>query len=302
MDVEVKEAPADELPRELRRVGAEFAGASSKTVTYWVAGSVDEAANFARWHERALAMMHFLLGDEHEVRLHFKPQPMRWVVVLRDAAQRTQLLETCKEARDGYSVEVASTFGGNGFPASRGLAEWVLVYRTEGNDHDADSAVGLVAKRSVPWFNDGLGEGFVHTMTWLMCGTLETSFMQLAKTSSGGEHETRSRDPEQWLQQLRDQIEAGRDWPLVQVPRERMENFRTPVRIKSWSFVLWLLARHPDRWAKLLLQIGEQRKTEEEIAAIFETVLGEPLGESDAQWREWARRGSLLGKASRLPQ
>src|SRR5262245_4705151 len=301
MDVEVKEVSASELPRELREVGVEFAGARSKTVTYWVAGSFDEAANCARWHERALAMTPFLLGDAGEVRMNFKPQPVRWVVVPREYAQQKRLLETCKAARGSYTVEIASMLGGHGFDASSGRAEWLVLYRHEGHDHDADHAVGLVAKRSVPWFNAGFGEGLVHTMTWLLCGTLESSYMQLAATAAG-KQETRSRDPEQCLQQLRDDIDAGTDWPLVQVPRERMENFRPTVRNKSWSFVTWLLARHPDRWAKLLLQLGDKPKTEQEVAAIFEQVLGEPLAESDAQWREWARRGSLLGKTSRLPQ
>jgi hypothetical protein len=66
--------------------------------------------------------------------------------------------------------------------------------------------------------------------------------------------------------------------------------------------VTWLLARHPQQWAKLLLEIGREPRSAEEIAAIFAKVLGQPIGETEAEWREWARRGSRLGTVSHLPQ
>jgi hypothetical protein len=51
-----------------------------------------------------------------------------------------------------------------------------------------------------------------------------------------------------------------------------------------------------------MLELGRDRRTPEEVAAIFAKVLGQPIGEVDAEWRTWARRGSRLGKVSLLPQ
>ena len=53
-------------------------------------------------------------------------------------------------------------------------------------ESDADSAVGLATKRGVCGNKNGaLGEGLVHTATWLLCGTTETSFASLPATSTG---------------------------------------------------------------------------------------------------------------------
>jgi hypothetical protein len=302
MDVDVEPVASESAPRELRGVGVPFTGAKSKTVTYWVAGGEpEEAANCVRWHERSLALLQHLLGDDPEVRRHFKPQPVRWVAVLRDDAQRRLLLETCPAARDGETIERAQMFGGQNFAVAGGRAEWVLRRKSDDLANDADHAVALVTKRGTPWFNSGLSEGLVHTMTWLLCGTLDTWYMLLPTTASG-EREPHVREPEPWLRQLRDEIDAGTDWPLLQLPRERMENFRMPVRIKSWSFVTWLLARHPDRWPVLLRELRADPLLPEDVAEIVGRVLEQPIGEVEAEWREWARRDSRLGRASRLPQ
>lgn len=70
-------------------------------------------------------------------------------------------------------------------------------------------------------------------MTWLLCGSVHTSYMELPTTARLGDRI--ERDPDLWLQQLQDQVEAGTDWDLAQVPRERLDNFRDPVRFKSWQ-------------------------------------------------------------------
>jgi hypothetical protein len=38
------------------------------------------------------------------------------------------------------------------------------------------------------------------------------------------------------------------------------------------------------------------------VRAIFAKVLEQPLGEVEAEWRDWARLSSRLGKVSGLPQ
>ena len=127
------------------------------------------------------------------------------------------------------------------------------------------------------------------TMTWLLVGTTRTWYGRLPATASASEREL-PYDPDVWLDRLREQIDAGTDWPLVQIPRERHERFRPQVRVKSWSFVTWLLARHPDRWADLLRGFPrEPVPLPEQIPPVFDDVLGRPLEDVEAEWREWAR-------------
>lgn len=295
-EIAVETVDSDRLPNELRRTGIAFAGARTKYVTYWVAGSPEEAAQNAIANERAAELLQFLLGDSPEVRKYLIVRPVTWVAVLRSAEQRARLLDVSPEARAGESPDRILLYGGKSFTAASGKAEWVY----QRPESDADHATGQYTKRSTPWFNAGLSEGLVHTMTWLLCGTTKSSYMELPTTV--GAKEKRSTDPMQWLQVLRDGVEAGTDWPLVQVPRERLENFRAPVRYKAWSFVSWLLARHPEQWALLMITLGHEPRLPEDVTRMFTEVLGRDLGEVEAEWREWVRRDSPIGKASGLPQ
>jgi hypothetical protein len=219
---------------------------------------------------------------------------MKWVAVLRTDEQRARLLEVSPAARGGQTLERALRFASYYFASESGAAEWM---RHKGND--GDYAVGFATKFGEPRFNQGLSEGVVHMMTWLLCGTMESSYMAIPATAAG--KEVRSTRPADWLRELRAEIDKGEDWPLVDVPREKLESFRDPVRFKSWSFMGWLLARHPDRWVRLLVDLGQPR-TQEEVTATCEKVLGRKLLEVEAEWREWARAGSRIGKASGLPQ
>jgi hypothetical protein len=109
-----------------------------------------------------------------------------------------------------------------------------------------------------------------------------------------------ARDPGVWLERLYSEIAAGKDWPLVQVPRERYDNFHESARIKTWSFMLWLVARYPERWPRLLEDVSKPNQLPEDVAAAFREVLERDVGEIEAQWRKWARSNSRIGKASGL--
>ena len=181
---------------------------------------------------------------------------------------------------------------------SRGnRAEWVW----HPPEVDADNAVGQVTKRCSMWVsNQGLGEGVVHAMTWLLCDSLDAAYMQVPATASAKEARAERR-PAKWLSRLRADIDAGQDWPLLQVPRERMENFREAVRMKAWSFMVWLMARYPEAWLQLCSALQPEQLTTEDVEAGFHDVLGRSVGDCEAEWREWMRSGSYIGKASGLP-
>jgi hypothetical protein len=101
---------------------------------------------------------------------------------------------------------------------------------------------------------------------------------------------------------LHAEIDQRTDWPLQQIPRERLDNYRPRVRMKAWSFVVWLLARHPDRWATLLRALPSPEEvanpTPEQCTAVIEQVLGRKLPEIEDEWRLWAGGKSPLAKAT----
>jgi len=291
-EFEVRDLPASEMPKELQATGLPFAGARSQRFTYWVVESPEAARAAVLWAERAFALLQFLFGDDSPGRL----QPsLQWNCVVRTDAQRDTLLQSGAAMRGKLSAEEARAFGGLVFDVRNGQASWSM-YDVA---HDADMAVGHATKRCCRRINPALSEGLVHAMTWLLCGTTRCRFGTIPKTYSGT-FELPPSDPEKWLERLQDLIDTGEAWPLVQLPRERLDGFRDDVRLEVWSFVLWLLARHPSDWQELVLQLNKNDMLPETAAAAFQTALGRDVAEVEAEWHEWARRGSPIGKATRL--
>ena len=292
--IDVQDLPSSSMPAELLASKLPFVGAKSANHTYWVVGSVDEARAMAEWSERAGMLLEELLGPKHSRTMLVK-RPRRWVAVVRDDLERDTLITASPTLLGKRTVAEAKMMGG--FAAQVG-GGWVELswHRAE---TDADRAVAHATKRGLASMNDGLHEGLVHTMTWLLCGSTLTGYMDIAATSTGKE-ERDVRDPAEWRKRLLSEIAAHKDWPLVQVPRERHENFRESVRYKAWSFTTWLVCRHPDEWPTLMTRLDKQPLTAEEVAAIVLEVLGRSVDDAEMEWREWAKAGSRIGKASGL--
>jgi len=289
---EVEDVPATSMPRELQATGLPFAGARSKHFAYWVVDSPEAARAAVLWSERAFALLQFLFGDDAQSRV----QPgMQWNCVVRTEAERETLLRTSDTMRGKLSPEEAKAFGGLVFTLKNGEASWSM-YDVA---HDADMAVGHATKRCCRRVNPALSEGLVHTMTWLLCDTTVCRFAAIPKTYSGT-FQLPQTDPEAWLERLQDLIDSGDAPPLVQVPRERLDGFRDDVRLQAWSFVLWLLARHPNDWQDLVLKLNKLDMLPEAVAEAFQQALGRDLAQVEAEWQQWARRGSRIGKATRL--
>ncbi len=288
---ETEEIPAAELPAELKTMGIDMFGARSARYTYWSSESHDAAATLCTWSERCHELLAHLLGDKQDV---VRGDAWKWHLVLRDEGQRDELLKASPSTRGPFTFEQARLFAGIGFrclDGGRASATW------QESSLDADHAVANVTKRHfLDLRNEGLGEGLTHVTTWLLCGSTRTYFADLPKTVSSAE--AMPRNPEVWFDLLWDEIDAGQDMPLVVVPRERADNFRDSTRLKSWSFMCWMLARHPDKWLPLIDGCSAPRITPEGVEAVFEEVLGQSVGEVEQQWRAWARRGSKLGEAS----
>jgi hypothetical protein len=294
LEVPVAERSADSLPGELLATRMRFFGAASKHFEYWVVEDRSAPARCAAWAERGLLLAEYLVGTGTGAKV-LDATRQRWAGYVRNDLQRDRLLATAPAVLGNYTVEQMRLLGGQQFTAARGLAtvSWHEAAL------DADRTVSHVLEYCLLHrSNAGLGEGVVHLASWLLCGTMITSFMELARTSSGQEvHLPEVGDA--WLKLLQDEIAAGRDVPLVQVPREPIANFRPGVRLKSWGFMLWLVCRCPDTWFELVEKLStDTTPTPEQVASAFETVLGRGVDEVEAEWRAWAKRGSRLGRAS----
>ena len=293
-DFQVTVLGQDQMPKELLYTGLPFQGGRSPHFQHWVVDSAEDTAATLQWAERSLALGQFLLPEASAHSTH--PEAIRWFGLVRTDEQRDLMLERSPKIRGKYSLEEAKLFAGMYVDLGSGRADvnWFA------QPNDADHSVAMVTKRClVGGRNTGLGEGLMHASTWLLCGSTLTFYCDLPKTFSGNA-KLLPHDPKVWLSRLQDEIEAGTDYPLVQIPRQRSDNFHESARIKSWSFMLWLVARHPDRWLKLLDKLSAPDLLPEDVTKVFATVLERDLGEVEDEWRAWARRGSRIGKASGL--
>jgi len=69
-------------------------------------------------------------------------------------------------------------------------------------------------------------------------------------------------------------------------------------RGKSWSFCVWLLARHPKDWLDLCAALNKPNATQAEVNDLFAECIAFDVSECELAWRAWARKNSSIGKAS----
>ncbi len=259
--------------------------------------AADTAGKAAEWAERAQELLDFVLvgGPQRRV-ARIDGKPVAWVGLLRTDAEWTSFFAANPELLRKAKLEAAPDSGSFRFQSSQGTAE---VFR-HGESLDADNIIAHVAMWGfASQQNEGLGQGFVHVMTSLLVGTTWTWFGAEPKTRAANQKPL-PRDEKAWDQRLREEIRAGKDWPLVQVPRETLSSFREIVRVKSWSFVLWLMARYPDNWTRALQALPtDKNPMPEQVEKVFLQDFGMPLQQIEAEWREWARGDSALAKATR---
>tara|TARA_R110002072_G_scaffold31466_4_gene96966 strand:+ start:47121 stop:48590 length:1470 start_codon:yes stop_codon:yes gene_type:complete len=291
-EYEVSVVPQSKLPASLRKSGLDFYGARSKHFTHWVVDSQDDALNTVQWAERSFALARVLAGNDMP---RGSESWSKYYAILRTREQHDQLLRNSPETRGKYTLEQAKLFGGSGFQDGGNRAHFSHHHR----DNDGDMVTGHVVKRHVvAGCNDGFGEGVVHAMTWLMVGTIKSSFTSLQHTVTE-DHKPLRKLPDAWRSRLMDEIAAGKDWRLEQIPRERIHSFRDSARVKSWSFVLFMMARFPRQWLDVVRKMPKvDGLTVEDVAKTLKEILNCSVGELEAEWREWARQGSPIGRAT----
>lgn len=293
----VEALAADQLPPELQKTGLEFKGTKSPHFTIWMRGSQQEADDCAQWAERARAFLIHILGKQRLEELNFERRlTYDFVAFVWSAEERDQFLAANPDTwtgQDASNIRCFDDFFWDRANKGRGAVVWTVPERI------LDRLVGFVAFQGFLFgHNEGLGEGLLHATTWYLLGTTWTWYGSLPSTKSSGE-ELLKPDPDVWLVRLREQIAGLEDWPLQQVPREVLTQYRPKVRIKAWYVMVWLLARYPDQWLPFYLELSKHKVLmPEQVEAIGVQCFGRSLGEIEQEWREWAKGTSAIAKAS----
>ncbi|MCA8965274.1 MAG: hypothetical protein H6838_11400 [Planctomycetes bacterium] len=307
-DYAVTELPQDQMPIELQNLQANVPdfmrkpdinifGAKSEHFTVWTRGIQENANDAVIWGERALEFGVYLLGENNAKKLQFVERASRtfaWYGFLFTGREREELLKANPNIWAGQpNVEAAMRFANTEWRAKEGAAS-VHIGGSPKSIHDTMIAyvffMGLTQGR-----NDGIGQGLIHAMTWYLKATSISRWGALPEGTQGDDALQLPQGTNWWLRTVRDQATSNQDWPLAQVPREKLSRFRNDCRLKSWSFMTWVVAAYPDKWLELYLALPDADKkvpTLEDIEAIVVKVIGKSTEAIDAEWREWARGDS----------
>jgi len=294
LDFQVTPIDKSQMPAALAGAGLAFRGGRSKHFEHWLIGTDAEVKHSLLWAERALVMVRHLLGEQPLAEQAFAPDARAYLAIMRTNKQRDQLLARSPVTVGTYGATQAKMYFSVSYEENGKWAEWCVCPKAD----DQDRVVGHVMMRCCAQrLNPAMSEGLVHALTWMMCGTVKTHYMQIAHTSSGKNKPWPAKS-NVWRQRLETELANDADWPLIQIPRERMDNFRDPVRAKAWSFCVWLLARHHEDWLDLCAALNKENATQGDVQELFGETLGLDVEECEAEWRTWARKNSSIGKAS----
>lgn len=298
-DYPLQALPQDQMPEEFQKLKLEFHGAKSDHFTIWTRGTQENADNCVKWAERALSFLEYLLGEEQAKRRQVanRMKAFSWMGFVWTSREREDLLQKNKHIWQGKTLEQAKQFANVAWQSSKGQA-MVLMKLTPAQMHDA--LIAWVFHLGIAMgHNDALGEGLKNAATWYLQSTSITQFGAVPEGTVGGKELQLPESTNWWLRKMRDDALAGTDWPLNQVPRERLSAFRNMVRIKSWSFMTWVLARYPDQWLDFYTKVpADKIPFPEEIDKVGAEVFGKPLAEVEAEWRAWARGDSGVAAAT----
>jgi hypothetical protein len=286
----------DAIPDWMKKPNFDIFGAKSEHFTVWTRGTQEDADTSVKWAERGVEFGVYLLGAENAKRLRFVERATgayAWHGFLFTQREREEFLKANEGTRRGGSLEDAMRFANTVWMAKEGQA---VVKIGASPRHVQDSLIaymifdGLLGGRY-----DGVGQGIVHAVTWYMKATCISRWGALPEGTVGDDGLELPEGTNWWMRTVRDQAVSNQDWPLAQVPREKLSNFRNDCRLKGWSVMTWMMAAYPDKWLNFYLALPDTEKkvpTLEEIEEIVVKELGKSSAEIDAEWREWARGDS----------
>ncbi|MBL8726774.1 MAG: hypothetical protein JNK49_22230 [Planctomycetes bacterium] len=291
----------DAAPDWMKKPSFEIRGAKSANFTVWVRSSQETADKAAMWGERAVEFGEYLLGEQAAKRLAFRERATRsyaWQAYLATGREREEFLKANPNTHQG-NVQDALRFANTVWRSANGVA---LLEVGGAPRYIQDSIIahavfdGLLANR-----NDGMGQGIVHAITWYLKSTSISRWGALPEGTQGDDALALPEGTTWWMRAVRDQATSTQDWPMAQVPREKLSRFRNDCRLKTWSLTTWMFAAYPDKWLEYFLALPDADKgipTLEQVEAIVTKVFGKSSEAIDAEWREWGRGDSGVAFAT----
>lgn len=298
-DYPVQAIAQGELPAELKAVNLEFSGAKSEHFTIWTRGTQENADNCVKWAERGLDFLIHLVGEKEAKRRQVAKNAsvFSWLGFVWTDIERTDFLKANPQIYEGKSLEDAKRFANVQWKSAKGPA-MVLMKLTPAQMHD--TLITWVFKLGLTMeLNEALSEGLQHAATWYLMSTSISQFGALPEGTVAGKELKLPESTNWWLRHMRDQAISTTDFPINSLPRERLASFRNDVRIKSWNFMTWLLARYPDQWLQFFTKVPNKKVIMiEDVEKIGEEAFGRKLTDVEAEWRDWARGGSGVASAT----
>ena len=309
-DYPVTALPLDQMPAEfvalrdsapdwMKKPNFDIFGAKSEHFTIWLRGTQKNADDAAKWGERALEFGTYLLGAERAKKLRFVERAagaFAWRGFVWTPREREEMLKANPhmwQSTGAKTAEEAMRYRNTNWQAKEGSA---VVQASLAPVQIHDTMIGNVFQYGFAYGrNEGLGEGLIHAATWYLQYTCVTRFGADAVGTQGDRELTLPDAANWWLRAVRDQAVSNQDWPMNQVPRESLSRFRNDCRLKAWSFMTWVMAAYPEKWADFYLSLPDPQKkvpTLEEVDALCLEHLGKKSDAVDVEWREWARGDS----------
>lgn len=288
--------PVDDIPEELNALGLEIYGARTKNFTVFTRGTQENAIDVVQWGERGLDFLEYCAGKYGKrVRQVAQANLARRAFVCYLWTKPE--MDLFKEANAEKLSPRADLFANLTYDVGGGKYGEVQPRNMPSSMHD--DMIADAWHRGLAGVNGAMLEGLHHAATWFLKSTCITKY---GDVPSGTVTEFSLVLPDGanwWLREMRNQAIARTDVPLNVVPRTQLSNFPPEVRLKSWSFATWMLARYPEKWFQLLLDVpADKIPFPEEIDKIMEKHFGASTASVESDWRDWASGRGVAAAAT----
>ncbi|MDA0373273.1 MAG: hypothetical protein O2865_05780 [Planctomycetota bacterium] len=290
--------PVAEIPESLQRTGLEFYGARTKNFTVFVRGTQANADDVVQWGERALEFLEYATGGDKAVMRNATAQMKgwKWIGYLWTSLEMEKFKEMNPELVPDLRGKYANLiFQGKGGGTCQVATEGMPSYM---HDHLIAHVFhyGLIQKGGA---NAGLLEGAHHAATWFLKSTCKTRYGAEPKGTEADSKKSLPEGANWWMREMRNQALARTDVPLDVVPRTELSKFPADVRLKSWSFSVWAMARFPEGWLKFLqLNPHDKIPFPQEVDEASQKAFGMPIAEVEKEWRDWASGRGVAAAAT----
>jgi hypothetical protein len=292
--------PVTTIPAELQKTGLQFFGARTRHFTVFVRGTQENADDVVQWGERALDFLDFVVGDKQD---RVKKRARRymanwgWIGIVWTQPEMDKFMK----ANPSLVPKRQGRYMNLNFRSGAGKQARVCeVARINMPSYMHDFLIAHVFHYGLGQQNNvGLLEGVHHAATWFLKSTCFSKFGAEPKGTVTNRRRVLPEGANWWLREMRNQAIARTDTPLNVVPRTELYKFHSDIRLKTWSFAVWAMARFPERWFDFLSGFPHGKiPFPDDVDKIGAKVFGMPLDQVEAEWRIWASGRGVTAAAT----